>query len=103
MKYLALYTRKFSLALTGAAIVCAAANTAIAKEDAFTRECALRDAAAVTWIEAQGNANAMPPALLAEATFTVLRARNACMHGKVAEALELYESAVSSREGVARQ
>jgi hypothetical protein len=86
--------RGYSVAAIGLAIVCATAGEAIAKQGAFARECALRDAAAVEWIEKQAATKTMPPPLLAEAAFTLLRARNACIHGKVVEAIEFYESVV---------
>lgn len=81
------------VAILGLGIVAATADTAIPERNPFARECALRDAEAVAWIEERAEARAIAPALLAEATFTVLRARNACMHGKVIEALELYDRA----------
>ena len=76
-----------------------AASVTPADARGFPRECALSDLAAVTWVEEQAEKRAMASALLAEAAFTVLRARNACMHGKVAEALRLYEGAMSESAG----
>jgi hypothetical protein len=79
-------------AAIGLALVWVAVDLAMTKQGLFAQQCALRDAAAAEWIEQQANTKAMPPPLLAEAAFTVLRARNACMHGKTAEALTLYDS-----------
>lgn len=77
------------------AIASVTVGPAMAKNDSFARECAVLDLAAIAWIEEQADTKAMPSALLAEAAFTALRARNVCMQGKVAEALALYDSVLT--------
>jgi hypothetical protein len=76
-----------------------AASSLYSEARGFPRECALIDLAAVAWVEEQAQKREMAPALLAEAAFTILRARNACAYGIVAEALGLYEGAMSGSAG----
>jgi hypothetical protein len=64
-------------------------------------ECARQDVNAVAWIDAQVQRRSIPPVLLAEAALRVLQARNACMHGRVAAALEAYEAASRSAPDLA--
>jgi hypothetical protein len=75
------------------------ASTLYSDARGLPRECALIDLAAVAWVEEQAEKREMAPALLAEAAFAVLRARNVCASGKVAEALDLYEGAMSGSAG----
>src|SRR5215208_2648101 len=77
------------------ALAWAASNAAQAEERRYTFECAHHDRAAVRWFEAEVEKRLMAPALLAEAAFTLLRARNACTYGKIAEALVLYQNPMS--------
>jgi len=97
MRAVAQCMRIFPLAVIGAVCLLLAAQevlngASLANKNSFSRECALRDLAAIEWVEEQAEARSMPSALLAEAAFTALRARNACMQGQVAEALALYDS-----------
>jgi hypothetical protein len=62
----------------------------------LNRECAREDAKAVAWIDEQAQRRIIPSPLLAEAALRVLQARNACLHGRVAAALEAYEAALRS-------
>jgi len=77
------------------ALAWAASNAAQAEKRQYTPECAHRDRVAVAWFEAEVEKRTVAPALLAEAAFTLLRARNACPYGKIAEALVLYQNAMS--------
>ena len=58
----------------------------------FTRECALKEIAALTAIEDHGAAEDLSADRLGAAGLTMLRARSACYEGRVGEALALYES-----------
>jgi hypothetical protein len=66
--------------------------TAQGQASKFTRECALKDIAAVTVIEDHGMAEDLPGDRLFDAWLTMLRARSACHEARVSEALALYES-----------
>lgn len=103
MSMVAQCMRILPLALIGAGCLLLAAQEmpAAANKAAFARECALRDVGALIWVEEQADAQTMPSALLAEAAFTVLRARHACLNGKVAEAIALYDSVLTSAAGAA--
>jgi hypothetical protein len=57
-------------------------------------ECARADVKAGAWVDEQARQRTIPPPLLAEAALRVLQARNACLHGRVAAALEAYEQAL---------
>lgn len=55
------------------------------------RACALRDLAAWTLIERHGEAESLPPQIVAEAFFEVMKARRACRAGRSEEGLALYD------------
>jgi hypothetical protein len=70
------------------------AHLARAEARTLSAECAREDVKAVAWIDEQTQQRTIAPPLLAEAALRVLRARNTCLHGRVAVALEAYESAL---------
>ena len=88
--------RRVAGLITGGLLALAgiAHEPARAESRVIAGECARQDVKAVAWIDAQVQRRSIPPALLAEAALRVLQARNACMHGRVAAALEAYESAL---------
>jgi hypothetical protein len=53
-------------------------------------------AAAVAWIDQQANEPGASELVLTERALVALRARNACMHGQIARALELYDIILSA-------
>ena len=71
------------------------ADPAEAQANAYQTHCAARHSAAVAWIEQQASAPGASELVLAERALVALRARNACLHGQVARALELYETILS--------
>ena len=66
--------------------------TAQARAEPFALECALKETAAITVIEDHGAAEDLSADRLGEAGLTMLRARSACYHGHIREALALYQS-----------
>jgi hypothetical protein len=76
-----------------AASACVAAGAATAQDPApVSPLCADADVRLVTLIEAHGDAQDMPAEVLAQAFFTVMKARKACNRGEVEAALALYDS-----------
>ena len=61
------------------------------QRSATTIACAERDRQLVTSIEERGNANDVAPDRLAEAGFSMLRARDLCGGGRETDALALYD------------
>jgi hypothetical protein len=57
-----------------------------------TRACAERDLQYVILIERHGEAQDIPGEVLAQAFFTVMRARKACRQGREQDALAIYDS-----------
>jgi hypothetical protein len=98
--------RRWTRCILGAWIVVVAATLSLslfgpdrsdparAEARTLSGECAQEDTKAVAWIDEQVQRRVIPPALLAEAALRVLQARNACLHGRVASALEAYGSAL---------
>ena len=76
------------------ACLCAAAGVAKTADRLHTTpaECAARDLKLVTLIEDKGEARDVSSEKLADAAFTMLRARQACHDGRVADALAIYDS-----------
>ena len=72
------------------------ADPASAQADVYRTHCAPRHAAAVAWIDQQANEPGASELVLAERALVALRARNACMHGQVTHALELYDIILSA-------
>jgi hypothetical protein len=64
---------------------------AMTAEPSVPGECARRDLRALAAIEGHGEAQDVPSAKLAEASFTVLRARAVCSEGAVDAALAMYD------------
>ena len=54
--------------------------------------CAMHDLYRFSYIEEHGAAQEIPPALLAEAFSTMVRARTACDQGRFADGIVLYQS-----------
>ncbi len=83
-------------ALSVLAVVASVAMTvsAMAQEQVthFARECAVMDIAVITMIEDHGAAGDRSADLLGEAGLAMLNARSTCYHGRVSEALALYQS-----------
>lgn len=67
-----------------------------------TPECAERDLKVITLIEAQGEAQRLPAAVLAAAGFAQMDARLMCLSGRPAEALAQYD-AILAVLGLPRQ
>jgi hypothetical protein len=63
-----------------------------AAQGPFAAECARKDVAVITLIEAHGDAGGVPAQRLGNAALTVLDARSACSAGRVGEAIALYQS-----------
>ena len=62
------------------------------RTNSFTRICAQRDLQFVTLIEERGDAQEVVGHKLFEAYLNVMRARNACAHGRESEALLIYDT-----------
>jgi hypothetical protein len=75
----------FALLLLASAVMPAAAQD-------YPVECAQRDVQLVTQIEQIGEAQSVSGEIMFEAFMTVMRARKACAHGRVAVGLALYDS-----------
>jgi hypothetical protein len=73
--------------------MCLLGHAACAESRTLRRECAEHDINAVAWFEAQAARGTVPPPILAEAAFRIMAARNACAHGRVADAIEGYAGA----------
>ena len=67
------------------------AGEAVAAARTGSPLCAARDIKVVTLIEDAGNARTVPDAQLAEAFFTLAKARESCAAGRVEEALAVYD------------
>jgi len=63
-----------------------------AKPNLTTRACAERDLQYVALIERHGEAQDIAGEVLAQAFFTVMRARKACRRGREQEAFAIYDS-----------
>ena len=70
------------------------ASGAFAAEPTGIAQCALRDLALVTAIEAHGEAQDVPADKLGDAFSTMMRARAACAAGRIGEALAIYDGIV---------
>jgi hypothetical protein len=68
------------------------AGDAIAAARPGSPLCAARDIKVVTLIEDAGVARTVPDVQLAEAFFTLMKAREACAAGRVKQALAIYDS-----------
>ena len=77
-------------------LVCLCAGAGIAKTadrlNMTPAECAARDLRVVTLIEDHGQAQDVAADQLADAAFTMMRARLACHDGRVADGLAIYDS-----------
>jgi hypothetical protein len=76
------------------ACLCAGAGIAATAEttQGGSTECAARDLNLVTMIEQYGGAQDVSSEQLAGAAFAMMRARNACRQGHVAEAINIYDA-----------
>jgi hypothetical protein len=76
------------------ACLCAGAGIAATTEhtQGGSTACASRDLNLVTTIEEHGAAQDISPEQLAGAAFTMMRARNACRQGHIADAINIYDS-----------
>jgi len=74
--------------------LCAGAGIAMTAErlQGGSTECAAHDLRLVNVIEERGAAQDVSPEQLAGATFTLMRARNACRQGRIAAAMTIYDS-----------
>jgi hypothetical protein len=80
-----------------------ASSHAVAAERKGSPVCAARDLKLVTLIEQWGEARAVPGEKLAEAFFTMIKARDLCRSGRVAEALAIYDGiAIKTAQSAAR-
>src|SRR5262249_15246503 len=77
-------------------LVCLCAGAGVAKTadrlNTTPAECAARDLKVVTLIEVPGPAQAVGADQLADAAFTMMRARQACHDGRVTDGLAIYDS-----------
>ena len=64
----------------------------LSKENLTTRACAERDLQYVILIERHGEAQDIAGEVLAQAFFSVVRARKACRQGREQEAFAIYDS-----------
>jgi hypothetical protein len=69
----------------------AAANEAVAAERGGSPLCAARDLKLITQIEQLGEAQTVPGQQLADAFFTMTRARDLCRAGRIKDALAVYD------------
>jgi hypothetical protein len=67
------------------------------REPLFPPQCALREIAAITNIEARGEAQDVPSSLLGEAGLSMLRARHRCYAGHIGEAPDIYDRIIALR------
>jgi len=76
------------------ACLCAGAGIAKTADRLHTTaaECAARDVKLITLIEDRGEAQDIASDQLAEMAFTMLRARQTCHDGRIADALAIYDS-----------
>jgi hypothetical protein len=63
-----------------------------ARPNLTTRACAERDLQYVVLIERHGEAQDIPGEVLAQAFFTMMRARKACRQGREQDAFAIYDS-----------
>jgi hypothetical protein len=77
-------------------------GSATAKANLHQTQCAARHAAAVAWIDQRASQPSASELVLAERALVALRARNACMHGQIARALELYDTILSDARNAQR-
>jgi hypothetical protein len=77
--------------LTAACLAATTTVAAAAESKESSLACARRDLQLVTMIEAHGQAQTVAPQSLADAFFTVMRARVACDQGRISEAIALYD------------
>ena len=75
---------------------------AIAQSNVYQTHCAARHSAAVAWIDQLASKPSASELILAERALVALRARNACMHGQIARALDLYETISSDARNAQR-
>jgi hypothetical protein len=64
----------------------------VARPNLTTRACAERDLQYVMLIERHGEVQDIPGEVLAQAFFTMMRARKACRQGREQDAFALYDS-----------
>src|SRR5262245_4835250 len=70
------------------------AGDAVAAARTGSPVCAARDLKLVTLLEEAGEAKALPGEQLAEVFFTMMKARELCSAGRVAEAIAVYDAIV---------
>jgi hypothetical protein len=75
-------------------VVCAMTHAAAA--GSFTRGCAARDLQLLTMIEEQESAGSVSADKLGEALIEMMHARIVCHHGRVLDALAIYDSIAES-------
>jgi hypothetical protein len=79
-------------------LACLCAGAGIAATTGHTQQgataCASRDLKLMTTIEEHGAAQDISPEQLAGAAFTMMRARNACRQGHIADAINIYDGVV---------
>jgi hypothetical protein len=68
---------------------------AMAQASVYQTHCAARHSAAIAWIDQLASEPSASELILAERALVALRARNACMHGQITRALDLYETILS--------
>ena len=73
------------------ALVFALPMVTVANANEAMLPCVQRDLELVTLIEENGNANAVPGQILAEAMLAVVEARTSCFAGRVADSLAQYD------------
>ena len=80
------------MASTLIASITGALGADAAKPNLTTRACAERDLQYVALIERHGEAQDIAGGVLAQAFFTVMRARKACRQGREQDAFAIYDS-----------
>jgi len=78
------------------ATVIVSVMTHAAAAGAFTRGCAARDLQLLTAIEEQENAGSISAEKISEALLAMMHARIVCHHGRVLDALAIYDAVTES-------
>lgn len=95
MSAISAFLNRYAFLALVAGVIALAPHPVNAQKDERTagwRICAERDLAVVMDIEEFGRTHTVPSAMLAKAMMTVLEARRACHEGKIARAIDLYDS-----------
>ena len=90
-RYRPLLTATAALAMIAGGLATASGQGAATQPGYYAPACAKPDLEAVIFIEERGAANELPSETLGKAGLQLLDARNACLSGRIAEAVALYD------------